>query len=179
MGTLKKSRLQSTEDARWQEIWQLYQNSFPPYEIRTEPIQKKLMAEESYYGIVFYEEEQLVGILFYWETETMRYVEHLAISPALRGKNYGTQMMQELCNTEKIVMLEIDPPIDEVSIKRQYFYERLGFHLNAFYFIHPSFSKIKHPHQLKILSYPREMTQQEFDSFLEYLNEKVLAYAEK
>lgn len=178
MNTLTKVRFQSVADTGWQEVWEIYTQSFPPYEIRTEEAQKKLMTEKDYFCMALYEEKTLVGILFYWETETIRYVEHLAISPHLRGKNYGSRIMGGLCSTEKIVILEIDPPIDEISKKRQQFYENLGFFMNPFHFIHPSYTKIKHPHQLKIMSSPRKLEQKEFDDFIEYLHQKVLQYVE-
>lgn len=48
------------------------------------------------------------------------------ILPALRGQRYGSRALSMLPN-DRPVILEIDPPVDEIAIRRKGFYERCGF----------------------------------------------------
>lgn len=47
--------------------------------------------------IVICENEKLVGILFYWNYDDSRYIEHIAITKKLRGKNYCSKILTEFC----------------------------------------------------------------------------------
>ena len=63
--------------------------------------------------------------MLYWETPDFRYIEHFCILPALRGQRYGSRALSMLPN-DRPVILEIDPPVDEIAIRRKAFYERCG-----------------------------------------------------
>ena len=45
----------------------------------------------------------------------------------MRGRGYGAQALSLLGERKKTVILEIDPPNDEVSARRKAFYERAGY----------------------------------------------------
>lgn len=62
-----------------------------------------------------------------WETETFIYVEHFFILPHLRGHACGSRALALLGGRGKTVILEIDPPADDVSLRRRGFYERAAF----------------------------------------------------
>ena len=76
------------------------------------------------------------------------------------------------------VILEIDPPVDDISIRRRHFYERLGFVANPYEYIHPSFRKPFTPHQLILMSYPGPLTYDEARGFADFVRETVLGYSE-
>lgn len=76
------------------------------------------------------------------------------------------------------VILEIDPPVDDISIRRLHFYERLGFVANPYQYIHPSFRKPFTPHRLVLMSYPGAITYEEARSFADFVREAVLRYSE-
>ena len=78
----------------------------------------------------------------------------------------------------KTVILEIDPPVDDISIRRLHFYERLGFVANPYQYIHPSFRKPFTPHRLVLMSYPGAITYEEARSFADFVREAVLRYSE-
>ncbi|MEI3140799.1 MAG: hypothetical protein V8S34_04075 [Lawsonibacter sp.] len=50
-------------------------------------------------------------------------------------------------------MLEIDPPVDELSIRRKGFYERAGFWANPFLHVHPPY-RPHSGHPLTVMTYP-------------------------
>ena len=74
--------------------------------------------------------------------------------------------------------MEIDPPEDEISVRRQHFYQRLGFVVNPYAYIHPSFRRPFHPHRLVLMSYPEALTYEEARGFADFIRERVLRYSE-
>ena len=76
------------------------------------------------------------------------------------------------------VILEIDPPEDEISIRRLHFYERLGFTANPHEYTHPSFRRPFHPHRLVLMSRPGALSDDEARRFADFIRERVLRYSE-
>ena len=121
--------------------------------------------------------DEFIGILFHWNAGDYRYVEHLAVSPRLRGQNMGSKALAAFCQGRRVI-LEIDPPEDEISVRRQHFYQRLGFVANPYAYIHPSFRRPFHPHRLVLMSYPEALTYEEARGFADFIRERVLRYSE-
>lgn len=176
---MKKILIDSIEEKGWSQIWEIYESSFPIYERRNLESHMKAMKNQQFFCSAFLEEETVVGILFYWEFENYKYIEHFAINGKLRGKNYGSRILEKFCDTEKKIVLEIEPPIDEMTIKRLHFYEKHGFYMNDFKYIHPSFSKNTLPHRLDILSNKAKLTDKEFVGIQSFISNVVLKYVEK
>ena len=59
----------------------------------------------------------------------------------------------------KPVILEIDPPVDDLSHRRQGFYERAGYHANPYAHVHPPYHAANRGHALVVMSYPGALTQ--------------------
>mgnify|MGYP006974553350 FL=1 len=74
--------------------------------------------------------------------------------------------------------MEIDPPEDEISVRRLHFYQRLGFVENPQEYIHPSFRKPFHAHRLVLMSRPGPLTNEEARDFADFVRERVLRYSE-
>ena len=65
-------------------------------------------------------------------------VEHFAINARLRGKGYGSKLLDYFVRSlDKIVLLEIDPITDNISEARLRFYQRCRFHENPHPHKHP------------------------------------------
>ena len=94
------------------------------------------------------------------------------------GRNMGSQALTAFCRKVGRVILEIDPPVDDISIRRLHFYERLGFVANPYQYIHPSFRKPFTPHRLVLMSYPEALTYEEARGFADFIRERVLRYSE-
>lgn len=56
-----------------------------------------------------------------WEAEDFIYVEHFCVLPELRGRGCGARALGLLAREGKTVILEIDPPIDEISRRSKIF----------------------------------------------------------
>lgn len=164
----------------WEEVWRLYTVSFPEYERRRISSHTLACEDPSFHTYIAIENGSLLGLLFYWEYDNKYYIEHIAVSPALRGKSIGSSLMKMFVGQAvgKTVLLEIDPPEDEVSIRRLAFYERLGFCNTGFEYTHPSYSKNGQSHRLSILSYPEAISAQEFDNFKDFMFGRVVKYSD-
>lgn len=171
-------RLKNIKDENWNKVWQIYEESFPHYELRNIKEQKDAMKDKEFFCTYVKEDDKVVGIIFYWEWEQFRYIEHFAVNINLRGGGYGSKILEEICNDDKITILEIDPVVDEISERRLVFYERLGFKMNKFNHLHPPYKKGDKGHKLKVLSYERIISENQFDGFKNFLENHVMKYSE-
>ena len=172
-------RMNSKEHKHYEEAMAIYEASFPPFEKRSEEDQLAAMEDPNFYATVVKDEDKVVGILFYWLFDNTAYIEHLAIAERLRGQNYGTKILDTFCPTQEKVLLEIDPPVDDVSIKRLGFYEGRKFRMQPFKHIHPPFKKACGDYELKVMSYNREMSEEEFKAYQDFLFDTIMRYSEK
>lgn len=172
-------RINSKDDKYFNDAMKIYQTSFPIFEQRTMKNQIEVLENKEYYSTIICENNILIGLLFYWKYGKYTYIEHLAISPSLRGQNYGSKILKIFCEDNKNIILEIDNPIDEISIKRLKFYSKIGFKLQNFQHIHPPYRKGYEGHNLKIMSFNRDLSKEEYDAFNVFLKTKVMKYSEK
>lgn len=88
-------RLKNINDENWNKIWEIYEESFPKHELRNIKEQKEAMNDDEFFCVYVKEEETVVGIIFYWELEQFRYIEHFAVNPNLRGGGYGSKILEK------------------------------------------------------------------------------------
>ena len=148
-------RITDISDSMWTKALDLYDKSFPYHERRESLSQEKILKDSEYHFSLIYDEETFVGIVLYWEQEQFIYIEHFCILPEMRNKQYGQKVLSLLEKMDKILILEIDPPIDEISIRRKGFYERCGFIENPYKHIHPPYHKENEGHQLVVMTCPK------------------------
>lgn len=171
---LNFKRLTSAEDAMYPAAMALYAMSFPAHEQREEASQKKILECSQYHFDLIYDGNDFAGVILYWETENFIYVEHFCINPKMRNRRYGQRALELLGKKEKTIILEIDPPSDDISIHRKSFYERCGFKENAFSHVHPPYHKGNTGHELVIMSSPGTLSPEDYESFHSYLNHTVM-----
>lgn len=167
----------SADDRGWAEAAALYRDAFPRKERRSGEDHLRALVDPAFEADGIWCGEVFVGILYHWHTEAWYYIEHLAISPALRGQNMGSAVLAAFSEGRRVV-LEIDPPVDEISIRRLHFYQRSGFVRNPQLYIHPSFRQPFTPHRLVLMSRPAPLTNDEAREFADFIRETVLRYSE-
>lgn len=168
----------SRTDEGWAEAWKIYESSFPYCEQWSPESYDRAFADPAFEADGIRHGGELVGILFHWNAGGYRYVEHLAVSPALRNQNMGSRILSAFCRKAGRVILEIDPPVDDISCRRKRFYERLGFVANPYEYLHPSFRRPFCTHQLVLMSYPAAVSYEEARTFADFVRERVLSYSE-
>ena len=168
-------RITSTEHPLYQKAMELYRISFPPHEQRETISQKEILSQGAYHFNAITEGGEFIGEVLCWEVAGALYIEHFCIQPSMRNRHYGQQALHML--QDKPLILEIDPPVDAISVRRKGFYERCGFVENPYRHIHPPYHAGNHGHDLVIMSSPRVLTREEYDVFSDFLKNTVMKNA--
>ena len=167
-------RLTDAQHPMYHTAMALYQKSFPLHEQREAPLQESILHHTDYHFTLAYDRKQFVGLVLYWETPDFLYVEHFCILPELRNRHYGQRILAALSKQNKTIILEIDPPTDEISVRRKGFYERCGFAENPYPHVHPPYHRGNHGHELVIMSCPESITPEKYAAFRRYLSDEVM-----
>ena len=169
-------RLTSHNDLMYEAAMKLYAESFPIYEQRRSESQIKILQDNEYKFDLIYDNDQWLGIICLWETESFIYIEYFAINSQLRNRRYGQRSLQLLRKeyVGKKLILEIDPLVDDVAKHRKAFYERCGFVANTLKHVHPPYRDGFAGHKLIVMSSPSLLSQLEYDQFNNYLCQIVM-----
>lgn len=116
-------RLNTEEGSLFEEAFALYGTSFPPHEQHTLAKQRALMPDPAYHFDALLLGGAFACILLYWVFDGYAYIEHFAANTVLRGQTVGSRALAAFCAAHPLVVLEIDPPCDEVSRRREHFYK--------------------------------------------------------
>lgn len=171
--------MKKATDPQFEQVWHLYETSFPGYELRTKPDHIRAMEQaEDYHVELVMQEDQLVGFVMYWQTQDYLYLEHFALLPSMRNKGYGSQVLELLKQKGQRIILEIDPPEDEISQRRRGFYQRCGFVVNPYDYIHIPYRKEDVGHPLVLMTWPEGINQTQYQEFYDFMRYHVAQYAE-
>ena len=170
--------IEAGDKERWEKVWELYEDSFPIAERRKVDDHLRACNDERFFPLSAWEGQQLIGLMFFWEWDSYRYLEHLAVNPELRGQGHGSQLLKYLRDSEHTIILEIDPLSNELSVRRLQFYERSGYTLTPYRFVHLPYRLDGNEQELLILSYPKMITKEQHNHFLKFLEDEVIKYCE-
>ncbi len=171
-------RIDQSDTERWNKVWDLYESSFPTAEKRREKDHIRAINNPQFFPMSAWEGNELIGIVFYWEWSSYRYLEYLAVNTELRGKSFGSQLLRHLCDKGHTIILEIDPLVNEISVRRLQFYERAGYTLTPYRYMHLPYRLETEIQELLILSYPQMITKEQHNDFLEFMDGTVMRYCE-
>lgn len=165
----------------FESVWGTYECSFPEFEKRTKRDQIAVLADERYKVYAITDADRYIGFVTIWEFDKYCFIEHFAIDPKNRGKSYGKEIIREIQQfyNGKVVILEIDPPIDDISKRRLRFYEGLGFIISDVHHLNLPYRKGGEGHRLYIMTYPSPLNSLEYKVFNDFLYTEVIAYCEK
>lgn len=165
---MKYTRITDTEHPLFEQAWRLYKHSFPPQERRLLSTQRRIMNHPQYRFELVTDAGQLVGFILWWGFSDVRYIEHLATLPHLRGNGCGRRILDGFYAAADIpVLLEVEHPEDDISRRRIGFYERAGFHLNNGQpYSHPPYRKGGDYVPLMLMTRPGPLTKEGLARFL-------------
>ena len=148
-------------------VYDIMQKSFPISEIRSKRGQKALLNDARYTIFCCKKANALVGVLCVWEIGVGCFLEHFAILPEFRGAGIGSEMIQEFIENRKanggLIFLEAEPITDDITARRIAFYKRNGFFVNDYDYCQPAFSPSLPAVPLKIVTYGRGISEEEFN----------------
>jgi predicted N-acetyltransferase YhbS len=117
-----------------EQLFELYRQSFPANECRTEADLRAALATQVYRLLTKVEAGNLLGfaILFVPAMDNFALLEYLAVHPARRNEGIGGQLVRSAIEETRgrSLFVEIDSKSDDpVSSRRQSFYSRYGFRI--------------------------------------------------
>ncbi len=140
MSTLTTMRILSDADENFHSCWELYQSSFPEEERRDHAYQLAALECEEYHFAAILKDEDVVGLMAWWSFDSLIYIEHFAIMESCRSHGYGKEYLCDFVrHIGKPILLEVEPPTEDIRKRRIGFYERLGFHLNEHDYAQPPY----------------------------------------
>ncbi len=171
-------RMTTTEDCCWEACWEIYQSNFPSGERRLLPDQRRALEDDRYYCMAILQEDHVAGILFYWMLPPFLFAEYLAIGEAFKGRGIGTTVLSWLKQEPGRLILEIDPPIDTIAVRRMKFYKREGFVLNSYIHINLPLRVGEEELPLRVMTVGTILSKEEYDAFLSVLMTDLIQYGE-
>ena len=151
-------------DEQFESFWKIYSESFPECEKRDRAGQIAALARKEYTVDFYYESVSMMGFIAYWDIGGYLFVEHIAIAKTGRGRGIGSILMNNLIHSGRHVVLEVEPPVDDITRRRIKFYERLGFYLNQHHHIQPPLQAGGSPLHLKLMSFPDKISVDDAES---------------
>lgn len=162
---LKFEKLSNLKKDEFHQIYNLLELSFPQEEYRSYEDQNALL-DHSYYHIFVERDDQgeILAFVALWKFEEFNFLEHFATHPKARGKGIGSKIIKEITeNCERVIFLEVEPPVSEVNRKRISFYERNGFYLNDFPYKQPALNKDTEEVPLMIMTTKGKIEEESFE----------------
>ena len=151
----------------FEQIYKIMDESFPDKEKRTYSDQLALLEDKR--CKVFVErnkENEIITFLLVWIFNDFCFIEYLATDKRYRNLGLGSRLLNS-CIKEfpTPIIIEVEPPENDINKRRIEFYTRLGFHLNNYKHKQPSLQKHTEPCELLIMSYPSPIVKKEFLQF--------------
>jgi ribosomal protein S18 acetylase RimI-like enzyme len=157
-------RIVSTEHPHWQFLMECYTEAFPPDERRPLADLKRLLTRNDYFCNVLLKGGEPVGLFFAWKLTGFRYIEHFAIAKVFRGRHIGeAALCRYLEQSPHPVVLEVEPPVTEISCRRIRFYEKEGFELCQQQFIQPSYAPGQNRVELRLMEWGGDLLKHDFE----------------
>lgn len=142
-------------------VYSIMEKSFPISEMRTYDYLKKQIEDERFKIWLTPEKTTFITV---WDFDDFYYLEHFASIPEERGKGIGAKVISHILETSgKTVVLEAEPEVEEIQKRRIGFYKKAGFKVNENYYFQPSMREGVDGVELKILSYPNYLQDDEFE----------------
>ena len=172
---LKIHQIKSEKDQYFAEFWDIYSTSFPINERRVSNQQTDVFEKQEYQVDTYLSNNHVIGFIAFWTTKDFIFIEHLAIAPEVRSKGLGSAILKPFIEREPIpVILEIEPPINDLTRRRLKFYESLGFIQNDHLHFQPPYHTSDQPLHLVILTYPYQINADLYFQFSQFQKNTVM-----
>ena len=169
MNKIRILPIRQRKNLYFNEFWKLYEESFPLTERRSLDQQTGVFKKTEYLLDLYLIEDQPAGFISFWRIPEFVFIEHFAIASELRGKGTGSTLLRSFIQRLEVpVILEIEPPSDDLTRQRLRFYEASGFSLNNHDHFQPPYHAGDQPLQLNILSYPHQIREAIYFRFSQF-----------
>jgi len=100
----------------------------------------------------------------YWIFDRFLFIENLVVNEPYRGRGLASSLINELKTINRILVSEVEPMDTDnpITVHRIKFYEKKGFVMNDYFYERPPISRDSDYIQMKIVSYQKKLTEDEF-----------------
>jgi len=150
---LTLTRITDSAHPLFQSLKALYTEAFPREERREIPqLEKMLTTAASMYFNAVECDGVLAGLFVYWNFEDFYYLEHLAVFREMRNHKIGQQVLDWVAEQlPGIRLLEVEPAVEEIAIRRIHYYERNGYVILDKDYLQPPYDGKRAPFPLWIM----------------------------
>ncbi len=135
-------------------VYDALEEAFPREERRDRQAARLLLTTSAYSLLHVVEEGERRGCVGLWELPGFTFIEHLLTYPAYRNMGLGARVLGALAEGGRPLVLEAEPPISPLAVRRLSFYARCGFHRDPLAYLQPPYREEDEPTPLVLLSYP-------------------------
>ena len=155
------------EKSRFDEVYKIMEDNFPPDERRSYEGQKAIIDCENYCVYTVEENGKVIGFFTVWFLDGFVFAEHFAIDKKYQGGGYGTKLIKRVLDSLDVPMvLEIElENSSDMAKRRAGFYRRLGFNVNNYEYQQPSFGEGKNAIPMHLVSYPDALDKEGFMNY--------------
>ena len=173
---LEKIQIDSPDHPLFPELWSAYQAVFPAEEKRRHADQLQTFSHPAYRLRAWVNAaKEMAGFVSWWEHPQFTFAEHFAISPHRQSGGLGSRIFRDwISSAPAPVILEIEPPADETTIRRLRFYQRLGFVQNNHTHFQPPYQPGHAPLPLHILSFPQPVSSALYETFAAFQRAEIM-----
>jgi ribosomal protein S18 acetylase RimI-like enzyme len=141
----------------------IYEEAFPQDERRDWDLVLELLYKPEYKLFSVISQQQTVGLLIGWFFPDFKFIEHFAIEKSERNKGFGKQVVLNFFSkTSDRIILEVEEAKTDADQSRISFYKNLGFSVFPGEYHQPAYSSQKQSIKMLIMSYPNQITNEEF-----------------
>lgn len=152
---------------RFDEVYRIMEDNFPPDERRTYEQQKALLDNKNYHIYTVENDDKIIAFFAVWTLDGVVFGEHLAVDKKFHNGGIGSKLLMEVVKSFELpFVLEIElENSSDMAKRRAGFYKRLGFNINKYYYEQPSYGEGKSSIPMHLLSYPDMLGEDEFNKF--------------
>lgn len=152
----------------------LYEQSFPIEERRDFSLVLDICKTDSLSLNIIYDNQTKVGILNIWDFNNFLYIEHLAVSEQYRNRKIASKVLEQLNAQNKLIVLEVELPNDELSKRRIGFYQRNSFSIQPYFYSQPPYRKGEQGIEMHImLNTQMPINKTKYDEIITTIEKKV------
>lgn len=149
----------------FESIYAILEETFPKEELQPKSRQKEIFSRQDFFGVLLEKDQKIQALLLGYQREDYLFLEYFVVMPNLRGQGLGQKFLKEALDESNVpVILEVEPPVSELTTRRVHFYERLGFYLNPYDYRMPRLGDGHGDIPLKVMSYPQPLKKDAFQT---------------
>lgn len=160
-------------DPHLADVRRLLEGAFPPDE-RPE-IDGPRLARSGFHLLSILSEGRFTGFQSHWDLGDFVFWEHFAIAADMRSRGLGGLVHEALLRRfpGRTLVGEVERPETRDARRRIAFWERCGWHVNAWSYLQPPYAPGKSPVPMLLISHPGPLDQPRFASARDAIHREV------